>query len=87
MSDRNLKHQLTFPALILFFGCGLLLTNELIAVHSVWDYVIVHLLTLMNGLGLSIVIMWWITHVRRKKAEALEDFPVKVSRGTAGKCG
>ncbi len=87
MENRNLRAQLTFLGLTLFFGCGLLLTHKVIAVQNVWDYVVVILLKLMSGLGLTIVIMWWFTSIRNARAEARQSLPVKVPRGTSGRCG
>ncbi len=82
MDSRNLKRPLTFLSLTLFFGCGVLLTHKLMKVRSVWDYVVIHMLTLMSGLGLIIVVVWWLMHIRRRQDEAREALSPEGSRGT-----
>ncbi len=77
MRNRNLKETLKHLAITVFFGGGLLLTGKFISVDSAWDYVVLQLLTLMNGLGLGIVLILWIVAVRKKKAEAEENLPLK----------
>jgi len=77
MRNRNLEETLKYLAMTVFFGGGLLLTSKFISVDSAWDYVVLQLLTLMNGLGLGIVLMSWIVAIRKKKAEAEEGPPLK----------
>ncbi len=86
MISRNVKETLVYLALTLFFGGGMLLTNDFIAVRSVWDAVVVELLILMNGLGLTVVLILWIVHLRSRHNE-MESVPEKVSRQLSGKCG
>ncbi len=86
MTSRNLKETLVYLALTPFFGGGMLLTNDFIAVRSVWDAVVAELLILMNGLGLTVVLILWIIHLRSRHDE-MESVPEKCSRQLSGKCG
>ncbi len=51
-------------ALIAFFGGGLLLAQEFMPDRSAWDFVLIQLLSLMNGIGLCIVLISWINRIR-----------------------
>ncbi len=86
MTNRNSKETLVYLALTLFFGGGLLFTSEFIAVRCTWDAVVIELLTLMHGLGLTVVLILWFIHIRTRK-EQREALPVKLSRQMPGKCG
>ncbi len=86
MIGRNTKRQLVFFASSLFFGCGLLLANRLVEVRCILDYLFCSVLTLASGLGLTIMVLWWLTD-RTGKDGILPALPLKVSRWTAGRCG
>ena len=75
MERQPLRETLTFLALTLFFGGGLLLSREFISDGSAWDYIVIQLLAIMNGLGLGIVLVLWIVHILGKKSEARHDLP------------
>ncbi len=87
MNKRNLKESLICLALTIFFSLGVLLTNRFIAMRSLWDYIAVHVLTMMSGLGLTVVLLWWITRANNRRSEPQAAFPEKVSRGVPGRCG
>ncbi len=63
------KETLNFLAMAAFFGCGLLLSKEFIPIHNMWDYVVLQVLTMMNGLGLCVVLVLWVSRVRDGRAE------------------
>jgi hypothetical protein len=67
MRNRGLKEALSHFVMPVFFGGGLLLTKEFMSVDSAWDYVVLQLLTLMNGLGLGIVLVLWVMALRKNK--------------------
>lgn len=87
MKYRDAKEDLTFLALIAFFGSGLLLSREFVFDNSAWDYIVVQLLSIMNGLGLVIVLILWTVHILGKKSQAQDTLPVKLSKGYTNKCG
>ncbi len=72
---RNLKPTLIFFSLLVFFGGGLLLTKELMDVRNTGDYVVMQVLTMMNGLGLVLVLFLWLAHMRSKKADERDPPP------------
>ncbi len=57
MKKLNVKEALNFLAAALFFCIGMLVLNpQYIKVGSSWDYVVLQLLTFLNGLGLCLVL-------------------------------
>ncbi len=86
MAKRRLKETSIFLGLTIFFGAGVLLTNRYLAIYSLWDYILVHVLTMMSGLGLTVVFLWWITYAGNKRRDAQPAFPEKVSREMPGRC-
>lgn len=87
MKRRRVKETLTFLALTVFFGGGLLLSRVYITDGSAWDYIVIQLLAILNGLGLGYVLVLWTVHIFRKKSEARYDLPVKLSKSLTNKCG
>ena len=87
MKYYHIKETLTFLAQAVFFGGGLLMSREFITAGSTWDYIVIQLLAIMNGLGLGIVLFLWAVHIRGKKSEARYDLPVKLSKRLTNKCG
>ena len=87
MKHQRAKETLTFLALTVFFGGGLLLSRVFITDGSTWDYIVIQLLAIMNGLGLGIVLVLWMVHIFGKKAGARYGLPEKLSKSLANKCG
>lgn len=73
MNIRAGKETLSFLAMAAFFGGGLLLTEEFIPVSNTWDYIVLHVLTMMNGLGLCVVLALWVVRICDRKTEAQEN--------------
>lgn len=87
MKYQDAKETLTFLALIVFFGCGLVLSRKFVFDNSAWDYIVVQLLSIMNGLGLGIVLILWTVHILGKKSQDQDNLPVKLSKNYTNKCG
>ncbi len=66
------KEALNFLAMTAFFGGGLLLSKEFITIRNMWDYVVLQVLTMMNGLGLCVVLILWASRIRSGKTSARE---------------
>jgi hypothetical protein len=81
----NTKETLSFLALALFFSGGILWFKEFITISSTWDYIVLQLLTMMNGLGLFMVLVLLARWIRDRKAEAQEGLPIKLSKGSKSK--
>ena len=73
MKLRADNETLTFLAMTVFFGLGLLLSREFISVSSAWDYIVIQVLTMMNGLGLGIVLILWVGRLLTGKTAAREE--------------
>ena len=77
MRTRYLKEVLNFLAAAAFFSIGMLVLNpKYIAISSTWDIIVLQLLTVMNGLGLCLVLgllgnTLWINRVM--PGEKLQD--------------
>jgi hypothetical protein len=57
MNAHNIKEVLTFLAAAIFFCIGMIVLNpQYIPISSSWDYIVLQLLTFMNGLGLCLVL-------------------------------
>jgi len=57
MKIQNIREVLNFLAAAVFFGIGMLVLNpQYIPISSSWDYIVLELLTFMNGLGLCLVL-------------------------------
>ena len=66
-----------------FFGGGFLWSREFIAVVSNdWDYILMQMLTMMNGLGLVMVLVVAGIRIRDRRTETLESPPGKQSKST-----
>jgi len=87
MKYRDVKDTVTFLALVVFFGAGLLLSRLFIFDNSAWDYVVVQLLVIMNALGLGVVLILWVVHIFGKKPQAQDGLPVKLSKNYTNKRG
>ena len=70
---RTGNETFTFLAMTVFFSLGLLLSREFISVSSAWDYIVIQVLTMMNGLGLGIVLILWVSRFLARKTEAREE--------------
>ncbi len=77
MKYQQVKGTLTSLALPVFFGGGLLLSLKSITHTSAWDYIVIQLLAIMNGLGLSIVLVLWTVHILGRRTEARHDLPAR----------
>lgn len=86
MKYLNLRETRNFLALVIFFSGGLLWTGEFITVRNTWDSITLHLLIMMNGLGLIMVVVMGTQRIRSRMAEAKASLPTKLPRST-GKCG
>jgi hypothetical protein len=73
MNIRSGKETLNFLAMAAFFGGGLLLTKNFVPVSSTWDYIVLNVLTMLNGLGLCIVLALWVSSIRGGKADEQEN--------------
>ena len=69
MQPQHVKETLTFLSLTIFFAGGLLLSREFVTDGSAWDFIVMQLLAIMNGLGLGIVLVLLIVRILGKKAE------------------
>ena len=86
MNLRTVKEARNFLAMAVFFGGGFLWSREFIAVVSNdWDYILMQMLTMMNGLGLVMVLVAWGIRVRDRRTETLESPPIKLSK-SSDKC-
>ena len=57
MKIQNIMELLKFLAAAVFFCVGMLVLNpQYITISSSWDYIVLELLTFMNGLGLCLVL-------------------------------
>jgi hypothetical protein len=57
MNIQKVREVLNFLAAAVFFCIGMLVLNpQYITVSSSWDYIVLQLLTFMNGLGLCLVL-------------------------------
>ncbi len=57
MKIQNIMEILKFLAVAVFFCIGMLVLNpQYIPINSSWDYIVLQLLTFMNGLGLCLVL-------------------------------
>jgi hypothetical protein len=57
MKTQNIREVLNFLAAAVFFCIGMLVLNsQYITISSSWDYIVLHMLTVMNGLGLCLVL-------------------------------
>jgi hypothetical protein len=57
MKIQNSREVLNFLAAAVFFCIGMLVLNpQYITISSSWDYIVLQLLTFMNGLGLCLVL-------------------------------
>lgn len=83
MKIPNIMEILKFLAAAVFFCVGMLVLNpQYIPISSSWDYIVLQLLTFMNGLGLCLVLgmlvkTLWINRTLLRKdmhAEATEDY-------------
>ena len=57
MKIQNSNEVWIFLGAAVFFGLGMLTLNpQYVTVSSAWDYIVLQLLTFMNGLGLCLVL-------------------------------
>lgn len=57
MKIQNIREVLNFLAAAVFFCIGMLVLNpRYITITSDWDYIVLQLLTFLNGLGLCLVL-------------------------------
>jgi hypothetical protein len=57
MRSHNIREVLTFLGAAVFFCIGMIVLNpQYIPISSSWDYIVLRLLTFMNGLGLCLVL-------------------------------
>jgi hypothetical protein len=57
MKIQNSREVLNFLAAAAFFCIGMLVLNpQYVTISSSWDYIVLQMLTFMNGLGLCLVL-------------------------------
>jgi len=72
MKRQNNRELLNFLAAALFFCIGMLVLNpQYITISSSWDYIVLRMLTFLNGLGLCLVLglmvnTLWINRVSQR---------------------
>ena len=82
----NMNENLSFFAKATFFCAGFLWTRDLITIKTSWDYVVVHMLTIISGLGLCTMLIMWSIRSYGRKAAKQESLPAKQTKNCATKC-